>query len=480
MFKSLLDFGYKRNKLQALGFCIVFFAVGVAIAIAMGALEYFLFSGHKFRHVITGGQFIVLIEIWIVSYLIINAKHLYKNPVAILLMSLATVLCFFASIISWLLIGILTTLSPLPQAQKNNNRIAAILFRSVVILIPLGFLVYDFMFIGVIPAIGIETARTVSYMIKHPEAVQRRDEIASAVNAYSKVRFNKSKETADKGYKFAITLAKYNRYYDAMNVLGEIPVQFLNAKEQNIVKQLKDKIQQILDRPNLMLITWAGEIDRGYSYENDTSGMYAVKAGDYRSAAESYQRSFETIGGNNMMTGFDLVEVFKNLKQYKNAIYVIDQILEEHLTNEYGTNKLESKKQELISLGLGSAEDGKYWERYEKFKTYRTKYRAVRKLDPSKNPPDEIIAELLRTIEIAPTIVDVVRTRAYLAHIYVEAGQYDKALGEIGWLRQNLAKVNGRLLKDLDGYEWMINRKKAGTENSPDPVQVEIKQLISQ
>ena len=479
MLKALFNFGYKRSKLEALGFCIVFFAVGSAIAIAMGALEYFLFSGHKYRHVISGGRFIAIIEIWILSYLIINAKRLYKSPTALLLMVLSTAVCIFSSILSWVLLGVLTTLSPPSADSKSDGRMAALLFRSVAILVPAGFLVYDFFFVGMIPAIGIDSARTVSYIVKHPDAITRRDEIAAVQGAYSKVRFAKTKETALKGYEFAVVCAKYGRYYDTQHLLEEINLNDLDPTRRNIAERLKANIQKITDRPTDTLMTFAGGVDIGYSNENSTSGLYARKAGDFKSAAEYFKKSFETIGGNQLMTGFDLVDTLKETRQYQDALYVIDQMISDVSMSPAGLENMNTKKNEILGLGPGAPDDGHYHERYEKFKAYKSRYQAVRKLDPSKIPPDEIITQLLQLQEITPTIVDLVKTRAYLAHIYVEAKQYDKALGEIAWLKENLAKANDRLVKYLPWYEDMIVRKKNGTENSPDPVKEEISRLVS-
>jgi len=479
MFKKLLDFGYKRTVLEAILFCIFFYLVGMVVALSMGALEFFLFGGHKFKHVISGGRLIAIVEVWILSYLIINAKRLYKDPISLLLMILASALCLVPSIGSWILIGALTTLSPRPLAQNTNNRMASTLFRSAVILIPVGFLVYDFMFIGVVPAIGIESAKTLLYRAKNPDASKRWNEINDAKNAFVKVRFKKTQENALRGYEFAMACAKYEKYYNAKNLLDEININDLDPNRREKARIIRSYIQEILDRPDGSLGYYASEIDRGYANVNERSARFAKEAGNNEAAAEFYMNALETIGGNTTLTSFDLVEVFKKLKQYKNAIYLIDEALKGPVS-EVGLKKYNAQRQELILAGPGSAEDGKYFERYEKFKDYREQYREAKKIKPESDPKAAEEATL-RVLQKAPTIVDQVRTRIYLAHIYQLTGQYDKALEEIRWLKDgNLEKVNDRMVKYLDGYEWEINRYRNGKDKEPDPVKEEINRLIGQ
>ena len=479
MFKSLLNFAYKRNKLEALGFCITFFAMGSVIAIAIGALEYFLFSGHKYRHLISGGKFVLIIELWVLSYLLINAKRLYKNPAALLLMGFSTVLCIFSSILSWVFVGILSTFSPLPCDNKKDNRIAVGLFRSIAILIPLGFLVYDCMFIGVIPAIGIDSARTLSYIAKHPEALKRRDEIEAVKNAYVPVRFKNTRETALRGYEFSMVCAKYGRYYDAEHLLSEIHKNDLDPKRKDKAERIHSLVLQYTSRFKYPLDYFSSQISGGYCTDNSRAGGYSAKAGDYAGAAVRYENSFETIGCNRMMDGFDLVDVFKQQGQYKDAIYVIDQIIEDEITNETGIRNMQIKRQEIAVLGEGGPADGHYHERYEKFKVYRAQFKTASKIDAKSNPA-KAEEELLKAVNMSVTIVDVVRTRMLLAHVYEVSGQYERALSEIQWLKQNLGRVNDRMISGLDWNEWVIKQRMKGGDTKTDPITEEVQKILQE
>lgn len=478
MFKCLLDFGYKRDKLQALGFCIAFLTVGLVFALSMGAVEYFLFSGHKFKHVISGGQFVALVEVWIVSYLVINAKRLHGNLLALTLMATATFLCLIGIIVAVIPVGILTTLSPAFQPDgKSINQLPAKLFKIVVVLIPASLLIFDFMFIGIIPAIGIESAKTISYMAKHPEAVQRRDEIASALNAYRKVQFNRTAETALKGYHFATVLAKHKRFFDSKNVLDGLDPSFLDSQKQGKVEKLKFKLQQYSNRQKMPLDYFSEQIDRGYCTENERAGSDRKRGGDYANAAESYKNVFETMGCDRAMVGFDLITTFEQLKQYKDATYLIDQMIAEMVKNENSIKDLETKKQVFVTLSSGSRADEHYKERYEKFKDYRDQFLKAKKID-AKTDPNKAEETLLLALQMAPTIVDVVRTRLLLANIYDKSDRYDKALAEIQWLRQNMGKVNDRIVDSLDWNEWVITQRKLGGDVQSDPLAEEIQRII--
>lgn len=474
-FGRILDFGQKRSVLGAFGFCLVFYIFGMAVAFAVGLLEHFLFTGHKFRHLISGGRFIALLELWIVCYLIINAKRLYKDWLSILMMGLGTVLCIFGSIFYLLPVGILAAKG---RSETSGAGKAATTFRSIVVLIPLALIVYESVFIGVIPAIGIESARSLSQIAKNPALVGQRNELANVVSAYSKVRFKDPKAAAEKGYDFVVVLIKNRRLYDSKNVLEEIDPSYLDDEKRIQVEKLRRLTEKYSNRSKQSLHYIADQIDRGYCTQNERSGSSYQRMGRYAEASENYARIFETLGCDRMMAAYDLIEVFRNLRQRKNAEYLIGEIKPVLSTNEHGIKKLNSMIQEISMIGEGDPSDGKYQERHEQFKVYKSRYLNAKKIDP-KAQPDQTEAEFKAALEIAPTIVDVIRTRLMLASTYYESAQYDKALTEVEWLKANLAQANDRMVASLDWNEWQIKQRKIGADPYADPIVAEAQQILN-
>jgi tetratricopeptide (TPR) repeat protein len=473
-FRRILDFGHKRSVLGAFGFCLIFYFFGMAVAFAVGLLEHFLFTGHKFKHIISGGRFIALLELWIVCYLIINAKRLYKDWSSILMMAIGTVLCIFGSIFYLLPVGVLAAKG---RSETSGAGKATTAFRSIAILIPVGLIVYESIFIGVIPAIGIESVRSMSQIAKNPEIVGQRNEVANAASSYSKVRFNDPKAAAIKGYEFVVVLIKHRRLYDSKNVLEEIDPIYLDDEKRSNVEKLRGLAEKYSNRTKNSLHHFASEIDRGYCTDSDRSASLAQRSGQYADAADKYARVFETLGCERMMAAFDLVEVFKQLKQPKNANYLVGEIKSALITNEHGIKKLNTMLQEISAISKVDPNDGKYQERYEKFKAYKSRYLSAKQIDP-KTQPDQAETEFKAALEIAPTIVDVIRTRLMLANTYYESAQYEKALTEIEWLKANLAKANDRMVDSLDWNEWQIEQSKIGADPNVDPIVAEAQKIL--
>ena len=100
MFNNLMDFKYKRNGLQALGFYIVFFIIGVLLGGVVSGLIQFNSSADFQTQLNLGikiGAYVALVYFTLLAFTIIIVKKIYKSALAIIL--------FLLTIIGTMLIG---------------------------------------------------------------------------------------------------------------------------------------------------------------------------------------------------------------------------------------------------------------------------------------------------------------------------------------------------------------------------------------
>jgi|TARA_B100001063_G_C16256626_1_gene307917 hypothetical protein len=108
VFDSLFIFNKERSPLQALGFYIVFFFAGIAIAVAVGAIFSINYeSGYL------AGQIIAFIYCIFIGYLILSEKGQLKSGYSISIFMIAILAYFFGCLGGLVPVAYLSTIKSL-------------------------------------------------------------------------------------------------------------------------------------------------------------------------------------------------------------------------------------------------------------------------------------------------------------------------------------------------------------------------------
>ncbi|MFH1800117.1 MAG: tetratricopeptide repeat protein [Candidatus Omnitrophota bacterium] len=75
------------------------------------------------------------------------------------------------------------------------------------------------------------------------------------------------------------------------------------------------------------------------AWANIRTGSSYFKNGDYAKAAEAYEKAYVIGGGIKHVSGFDLADVYEKLGRYDDAVTVLDNMIKNRETNEYGIQK---------------------------------------------------------------------------------------------------------------------------------------------
>ena len=95
MFKNLLDFGYKRTWLQAVGFYLAYFLLIIIIGFLAGALMGLIFSGGSVSAMgVQIGNILAIVICLALSFTILYKKNQHKNFGLVLLALLSGILAF--------------------------------------------------------------------------------------------------------------------------------------------------------------------------------------------------------------------------------------------------------------------------------------------------------------------------------------------------------------------------------------------------
>ncbi|KKR76758.1 MAG: hypothetical protein UU21_C0004G0025 [Candidatus Levybacteria bacterium GW2011_GWA2_40_8] len=95
MFSKLMDFGYKRTPIQALGFYIAYLVLTVAISILAAGVLGTTLNNNGFSFGSSIGNIIAVIVVLVVSYMVTSSKGFLKDFKYVLLLALSGLLALF-------------------------------------------------------------------------------------------------------------------------------------------------------------------------------------------------------------------------------------------------------------------------------------------------------------------------------------------------------------------------------------------------
>lgn len=294
---------------------------------------------------------------------------------------------------------------------------------------------------------------------RHPGIHRKYDKaIGFYYEAENAKRRGDRKTMTEKQFQAAVIYSDID-LYAAKNMFDKMDFELLNSESRTIALELRKEVEIKLKIPNWSIKGFSQESDYGYCNVEESLGNSYRRSGNYKEAAEHYKKAFESFCYSRMTMGFSLIDTFEALKQYKDAIFVADEIISQGIVSQKGIENLTARKNVLQKLDQENSSMAIYQEEYQKFKNYKNQYLKAKSISAKENP-ELAEKELRKAIEIAPREVDEVRVHTYLLYVFDVSGQYDRALEEVEWLKQNMAKLNDRLVDGLDSYIWLINQHK--------------------
>lgn len=79
MFKSLMDFGYKRTIKQAIGFYLAYFTLTVLISALVAGIVALIINSDSFGFGVRIGNIVAILMSVLLSLLVVNKKKLFNN-----------------------------------------------------------------------------------------------------------------------------------------------------------------------------------------------------------------------------------------------------------------------------------------------------------------------------------------------------------------------------------------------------------------
>ena len=85
------------------------------------------------------------------------------------------------------------------------------------------------------------------------------------------------------------------------------------------------------------------------AWNNIGIGNSYFKKAEYESAATAYEKAYSIGGGIKHVSGFDLAKTYEKLNRYDDAITILDNMIKNRETNEYGIQKASEMKARLLA-----------------------------------------------------------------------------------------------------------------------------------
>ena len=121
------------------------------------------------------------------------------------------------------------------------------------------------------------------------------------------------------------------------NILEGNKLQTGSLRQENLSPEARQRLDE--HRRDIQAIDQA--------WDHIGNGNASFKAGDYEKAAVAYEKAYSVGKTQRHVSGFHLAETYEKLGRYDDAIAILDNMIKNRETNEYGIKKANEMKMRL-------------------------------------------------------------------------------------------------------------------------------------